>query len=134
MNQNQAQQAAAPQSKQNPSKTPSFRLYSDGLGTFLAIAADAVHEMAANKQLAPADITILRNETIIAATNFGQAMETLGGECLDNSGTENTAAAALMMAGRFIQEMGSINESLNMAESAIKQAARNTSGEEWPSC
>ena len=118
----------------NPSKTPAFRLYSDGLSTFLAIAADTLESKAANQELTAADIHVLREQRALVSDVFSEAMETLAYACLDNSSQDsNTAPAALAMAAGFIREMGNIAKSLNMADTVIK-ADKKPSGESWPDC
>lgn len=110
-----------------------FRLYSDGLSTFLAIAADTIKQKADAKELTAADIHMMRNQTTLAAVTFGEAMETLAYACLDNTSQDsNTAPAALAMAAGFIREMAAISSSLDMAASSLK--AKPSKAAEWPEC
>ncbi|OSI14975.1 hypothetical protein [Neisseria dumasiana] len=139
MNQNQTQQAAAPQSKQNPL----FNLQHDGIGTFLAIASNQISQWQRDGQLSEADTVVLQEQINCTLLYMGKTVSDLAACNMDYTNQDdNTLSAALSITGQIMQEMAGISYTLEHnratlrrdAENAAKQAAQKPSSEEWPNC
>ena len=107
----------SPKSPENQAPAPKFRLYSDGLGTFLSIASERINEWNNNGELTPDETECLQSQINVAAWQLGQSFELLAMERIDYCQVEDSTAicAALMSAGRMMAELGSIGITLESA-------------------
>ncbi len=112
-----------------------FQLHYDGLGTFLAIASAKIEEWAINGSLQAGHIAALRSQSSLALQHMGSTLELLAMERLDyiESDRNGTLCTALMMAGRAMQEVANINDSLAAAERRLHQSAPDCCAD-WPEC
>lgn len=120
------------------STAPKFEIHADSLGTFLDIAARRIHEWAQNGQLEPCHIHTLRHQCNGLLMNMGSVCELLGMEHIDYVQSDNlqTVTAALMMAGRSMQETAAIYDSLQMAETRNERQRQEQANkaDDWPAC
>lgn len=105
------------QSAPTPNSPHRYQLHCDGLGTFLSLAASVLAERQRKGEITLNDALMLQNQVHTSNFNFGAAIEALGMERLEYINDPNSAtAAALMLAGRYIQEMADIAATLNAAQ------------------
>lgn len=112
-----------------------FQLHYDGLGTFLGIAGARIADWAADGSLQAGHIAALRAQSSLALQHTGKAFELLAMERLDYTDTDrnSTLCTSLMMAGRIMQEMADINDSLRFTENRLQHSATGDNAD-WPDC
>jgi hypothetical protein len=115
-------------SPKNQAPAPKFRLYSDGFGTLLGIAADTIERWERSGSLTPDDTAVLQEQINAANINTGEALALLAASRAEYCMTSDNSAicAALMTASRLLQETARIGFTLQYAR---ERHAREQSGQ-----